>query len=711
MTLSPAPPALPSGLADNPRLDHWVAFPGPGQVIVRTGKVEIGQGVLTAMRQIAAEELDVAPDRIILQSGDTELTPNEGYTSGSQSVQFGGVALRLACAEVRQAMLEHTAATFGLPLGDLAVRDGAIVCGGRPTGHDYWSVAGAVDLTKAATGSAVPKAVSDYTVVGKNVPRVDLAAKLSGETVFIHDLAMEGALHARVIRQPCRGAAIGSVDEAAIRRSAAGPIDLVRHGNFLAVVAADETVAEKVAAAAAGHVVWHGVEPITPQQEEARWLLQRPAIDRIIGPAPTGPAPGQTTFEATYSRGYVAHASVAPSCAIAEFRDGKLRVWTHSQGVFPLQVALARMLKLDPADIAVTHMQGPGCYGHNGADDAAADAAVIALRMPGKPIRVRWRREEEFAFEPVSSSMVVTARAVLDASGRPADWTTEIWSGTHSGRPGREGQLLAEQALPDPPPPPEPGDVPEARGGGATRNADPLYDFATKRIVHHLIPDMPVRTSSLRGLGATANVFAIESCIDELAERCGQDPVAYRLSLLSDQRARRVIEQVAAMSGWRAGEPAGTGHAKGIAFARYKNRAAYAAVVAEVDVDEVIKLLRVWCAADAGLVINPDGAINQLEGGIIQAASWTLKEQVRLEETGIGSRDWESYPVLRFSEIPEVQVELVHPVCELPALGVGEASGGPTAAAIGNAVARALGVRLRDLPLTRERVTAALLAG
>lgn len=710
MTLS-ATPTLPSGLADNPHLDQWVGFPATGQVAVRTGKVEIGQGVLTALRQIAAEELDVAPDRISLQSGDTELTPNEGYTSGSQSIQFGGMALRLACAEVRLLMLEHVAATSGLALADLAVCDGVITHRGQRTTHDYWNLAGAVDLTRQATGRAAPKPVADYTVVGHSAPRIDLAARLSGEAAFIHDMALDGMLHARVIRQPCRTASIASIDESAIRRGLRGPFELVRQGNFLAVVAQDETVAETVAATAAGQVVWNGVEPITPQQEEARWLLQRPSVDRVSGDEPIGPSSGMTTLEATYSRGYVAHASVAPSCAVAVFQNGRLRVWTHSQGVYPLQAALSRALKLDPAKIAVTHVQGPGCYGHNGADDAAADAAVIALRMPGRPIRVRWRREEEFAFEPVSPSMVVTARAVLDATGRPADWTTEIWSGTHNARPGRDGQLLAEQALPDPPPPPEPSDVPESRGGGGTRNGDPLYDFVTKRIIHHLVPDMPVRTSALRGLGATANVFAIESFIDELAERAGTDPVAYRLSLLSDPRAREVIERVAAMSAWRAGAPVGTGAAKGIAFARYKNRAAYAAVVVEVAVDEAIKLSRVWCAADAGLVINPDGAINQLEGGIIQAASWTLKEQVRLEQTGIRSRDWESYPVLRFSEIPEVQVELVNPAADLAALGVGEASGGPTAAAIGNAVARALGIRLRDLPLTRERVAAALLAG
>jgi CO/xanthine dehydrogenase Mo-binding subunit len=439
-------------------------------------------------------------------------------------------------------------------------------------------------------------------------------------------------------------------------------------------------------------------------------LLQRPSIDRTLGsPEPDEPVRGLSRHEATYSRGYLAHASIAPSCGLAEFRDGHLQVWTHSQGVYPLKAAIARMLKLSPDAISVKHVQGPGCYGHNGADDAAADAAVIAFMMPGVPIRVRWRREEEFAFEPVSSAMMVTVRATLDEAGRPADWTTEIWSGTHSTRPGRDGQLLAEQALPNAPPPPPPADVPEAGGGGGTRNGEPLYDVAAKRIVHHLIPEIPVRVSALRGLGATANVFAIESFIDELAEKAGADPIAYRLSFLSDPRARKVVEHVARMCDWHPGEPAGTGRGRGFAFARYKNRAAYAAVVVELEVDEDIRLQRAWCAADAGLVINPDGAINQLEGGIIQSASWVLKEQVRLQGEGINSRDWDSYPILRFSEVPEVAVELVDPTSSHPALGVGEATAGPTAGAIGNAVAHALGVRLRHLPLTRERITAALL--
>jgi nicotinate dehydrogenase subunit B len=700
---------LPPLLAANPRLDRWVGFDQNGRVRVSTGRVEIGQGVLTAMRQIAAEELGVALDRIVLQSGDTELTPNEGYTAGSQSIQFGGVALRQVCAEVRGLFLDHAASAFGYSRADLAVDDGAIINRGAPTGHDYWSLAAAIDLACPARGDKLPEPAGGNRIVGHSAPRVDLAAKVFGEPVFVHDLVLDGMQHARVVRQPRRGAVIKSVDEAALRRAAKGPIEIVRAGNFLAVVGSDETVVEAVAAVAPNHVVWDGVEPISPFQEEARWLLQQPSLDRVVGAAPSpAPAPAASRYQATHTRMHIAHASIAPSCAVAVYRGGRLEVWTHSQGVYPLRDALARTVKLDPAMIRVMHVQGPGCYGHNGADDAAADAAVIAMRTPGKPVRVRWRREEEFGFEPVSPAMVVTASAVLDDAGRPSDWTTEIWSGRHTNRPGGGGNLLAAEALPDPPPAPPVTESSSPPGAG-TRNGDPLYAFPAKRIVHHLIPDTPVRTSSLRGLGATLNVFAIEGAMDELADRAGEDPVAYRLSVLSDPRARAVVERVAQLSAWRPGLPVGTGRGRGVGFARYKNIAAYAAVVAEVEVEDQVRLVRVWCACDAGLVINPDGAVNQLEGGIIQAASWALKEGVRLDAAGIGSRDWESYPVLRFTEVPDITVDLVGAGADLPPLGVGEAAGGPTVAAIGNAVAHALGARLRDLPLTRERVMTALL--
>ncbi len=710
MTLSNA---LPSVLADNPRLDRWLNFATPGRVELATGRVELGQGVLTAMTQIAAEELDVAFERITIRSGDTDETPNEGYTAGSQSMQAGGIALRAACAEVRALLLEEAARRLGCAAAEFSVRDGHVLRNGTPTQLDYWSLAQSVSLAREATGSAARKPVADYTIVGRNAARIDLPAKLFGKATFVHDMALDGMTHARVVRQPNRGATLDAIDEAAVRRAARAPISFVRERNFLAIVGDDETAVEAAARAAADHAPWRGVEQPSALQQEANWLLQRPSVDRVIGAPESDSARGLQSYEATYTRGHLAHASIAPSCALALYRDGRLTVWTHCQGVYPLRAALSRMLKLDLSAISVRHVQGPGCYGHNGADDAAADAAVIAVRLPGRPIRVRWRRQEEFAFEPVSPAMVVKVRATLDAAGHPVDWTTEIWSGTHQGRPGGGAALLAADALPDPPPVPPPNDVPEAAGGGATRNGEPLYDIAAKRIIHHLVPETPRRTSALRSLGAMPNIFALESFIDELAERAKQDPVRFRLERLSNPRARRVIERAAAMANWSEGEThanRGQAHrAKGIGLAQYKNRAAYAAVIVEVEVEESIRLVHAWCAADAGLVVNPDAVVNQLEGGIIQSASWALKEQVRFDNASGGPIDWETYPVLSFSEVPEIEIELIASDSDTP-LGVGEATAGPTAAAIGNAVSRALGVRMRDLPLTRERIMARLLA-
>ena len=700
-------PVLPGPLNDNPSLDRWVAFPSSGKVTVNTGRVELGQGVLTAMAQIAADELDVAMERITVHSGDTVRAPNEGYTAGSQSIQFGGVALRQACADARGLFLDQAAKILGCQASELTIRDGSVLRKDATTGQDYWTLAGAVNLAVKATGSGQRKAVADFKTIGQSSARLDLPGKIFGDAVFIHDMQLGGMVHARVVRQPNRGATIGAIDEAAIKRAAKDDVTFVRNGNFLAVIGDNETAVDLAAAAADTAVKWQNVEAPTATQQEANWLLQRPAVDRVFGaPEPASPQ-GKERYEATYTRGYLAHASISPSCGLAEYRGGHLTVWTHCQGVFPLRGAMVKILGLDASAITVHHVQGSGCYGHNGADDAAADAAIIAMQMPGKPIRVRWRREEEFVYEPKTPAMIVKVRALIDDEGKPADWTQEIWSPTHNLRPGAGGNLLGALALPNPPPEPPPNDVPEANGGGATRNGEPLYDIPAKRMLHHLVMEAPVRTSALRGLGATSNVFALECCIDELAERAGKDPVAYRLSITSDKRARAVIEKVASMANWQAGVAGGAGRGRGIAFARYKNRAAYCACVVELDVNDEIRLRHVWCATDAGLVVNPDGVINQLEGGIIQAASWVLKEQVRFDN-GVASFDWETYPVLKFSEVPEMTIELINTKDEVP-LGVGEVAGGPIAAAIGNAVSHALGTRIRDMPLTRERIMSSLL--
>ena len=703
-------PALPLSLTSNPSLDRWIKFEDGKTVRVASGKVEIGQGIVTALAQIAAEELDIPLDQVNLLAGSTEYGPDELYTSSSLSIMVSGASIRLVCAEVRLLLTEQAALRLNCAPEDLSVQDGAFYTDdGQATGLDYWDVAPALDLSQAPTGRGVPKPAAQHKIVGQSVPRADLPAKLTGGG-FLHDFTRPGMLHARMLRQPGPGAELVSLDEDAIRRASRDPeLQVVRRANFVAFVSAAEHAAERAAEAAEANAQWRNVRDIDQIAQDGLALIGKPSIDKTIGDEGT-PPPGSKVVEATYSRPFIAHASLGPSAAIAEYKDQHMTVWSHGQGMHPLRKNVAVGLGIPANNVTCHHMNGPGCYGHNGADDAAYDAAIIAHALPGTSIRLQWRREEEFRYEPVSPSMAVTIKVAVDNQGKPADWTSEIWSGTHVQRPGTtSGYLLAADALENPPPPVEPTDPPEERGGGGTRNAMPLYDIPAKRIQHHLIRSLPVRTSALRGLGAPTNVFAVEGMMDQLAELAGMDPVAYRLSIMSDTRARAVIERTAAMASWSSRGPGGEGKGLGIAFARYKNSASYSAVAVAVSVDVEVRLDHVWSATDAGLIINPDGLRNQLEGGIIQAASFALKERVLLEGDGIQSRDWDSYPILRFSEVPPVDVELIQPN-EHPSLGVGECTVAPTCAAIGNAVAHALGQRIYDMPLDRERIIASLLA-
>jgi nicotinate dehydrogenase subunit B len=699
---------LPLSIINNRRLDKWLRFQPDRTVKLAVGKVEIGQGVLIALSQIAAEELDVDLDRIDILSGDTQDAPDEGSTASSQSIEVSGRSVRLVSAELRSRVLGRLAQRLNCAPDDLTIDDGMFLQGGNPTGYDYWNFTAPEDFAADIQGTAVPKPPSAYKIVGQPVPRRDLLAKVTG-AAFIHDMVRPNMLHARALRQPSYGATLVSLDEAAIRRAAKGQIEIVRVGAFVAFVAADETVVQRAAVAAPAHAVWSGIRVLTPAMQEASWFTTQPADDRFFGDV-SPPAETGTIVSQTYARPFVAHAAIAPSCGLAELRDGHLSVWSHTQGVYPLRNSIADIVGLKRDQVTVRHAHGAGCYGHNGADDAALDAAVIAMQMQGKCIRVQWRREEEFGFEPVSTAHMTRIRAALDECGRPIDWTAEIWAGSHVQRPVFGGNMLAHEALPNAPAPSKANDPSEANGGGGTRNAFPLYDFLSKRVVHHLALATPVRTSSLRGLGALPNVFALECFMDELAERAGEDPVAYRLSLLSDPRARLLIETVAKRCGWASRGPVGTGRGLGLAWSRYKNKAAYACVAVELEVDKEVALRRVWCAADAGLVINPDGARNQLEGGIIHAASITLKEQVTFGENGISSLDWSTYPILTFSEVPEIDVKIIDNH-DMPTLGMGECTFGPMAAAIGNAIFHALGVRVREMPLTRQRIAAAMLKG
>ncbi|MEM5787390.1 MAG: molybdopterin cofactor-binding domain-containing protein, partial [Syntrophobacteraceae bacterium] len=448
-----------------------------------------------------------------------------------------------------------------------------------------------------------------------------------------------------------------------------------------------------------------------PEQAKIHdWLKAQQSEDAVVNQKKAASAARIARWlEATYTKNYVAHASIGPSCAVAEMKEGKLRIWSHTQGVYPLRNDIAGVLKMDPQAVIVSHVEGSGCYGHNGADDAALDAALLARAVPGRPVKVQWMRDDEFAWEPFGSAMVMHMRAGLAADGSIVDWRHELWSNGHSTRPARgSSNLLASWYLAEPL---EPGAI---RGGfqpaGAEdRNAVPLYDFPNQRITRHLIKEMPLRTSALRTLGAYGNVFALECFMDEAASAAGADPVEFRLRHLGDPRGRAVIETAAAKAGWKIGSASDGTHGRGFGFAKYKNLSCYVACVADVMVDREtgkVDVTRVVAAADAGQVINPKGLSMQIEGGIIQAASWTLKEAVGFDRAGVTSRDWAAYPILTFPDVPAVEVHLVNRP-EEKSLGSGEASTGPAGAAIVNAVSNALGRRIRDLPLVPERIRSA----
>lgn len=698
--------ALPRSLMENPWLDQWLSLAIPGRVRLNTGKVEIGQGILTALAQIAADELDVAFESVDIVSGRTDDAPNEYLTSGSLSVEVSGRSIQLAAALARHELRAVAARHLAAAAGDLTIRDGAILKDGHPTNLDIWLLSSEVGWHQRVTGEVAAKPAAKRRIIGRPLPRLDLPAKIRG-AAFIHDLDFAGMRHARIIRRPTVDARLIDLDDARVRAVFPG-VEIVRQGDFLAVLGKGEHETQRAFELASSLARWENAERTPMTQGLRDWLQARGSIATTVIATGDGAA-GQRRFEAVFTRPFIAHASIGPSCAVANFVDYNLRVWTHSQGVFPLRQQLARVLGLDLARVSVVHVQGAGCYGHNGADDVALDAALIAMARPGQPVRVQWTRRDEFQHAPCGAAMAVRLQARCNEIGEVIDWRHEIWSGPHNRRPGAGGgaNLLAAEALSPPWPRLDPEDVPLAAGGGATRNAEPLYDFPNRAVVLHGVHQMSVRSSALRSLGAHANVFAIESFMDELATAYGRDSLEWRLAHLRDPRAREVLIRVTQRAGWK-NAPTQENRAQGLAWARYKNHAAYCAIVAEVAAGDDIRVERIWCAVDAGAIVNPDGVCNQIEGGIIQATSWTLKEALDFDQAGITTENWEAYPILRFSEVPDIEIELTDRP-ELPMLGVGEAAQGPTTAAIANAVAKALNLRVRDLPLTRDRLVGAML--
>ncbi|MGA9090223.1 MAG: molybdopterin cofactor-binding domain-containing protein [Bradyrhizobium sp.] len=706
---APAAAPKPQGsLAKSPYLDSWIRIDADGSITAFTGKAELGQGFKTAFQQVAAEELDVPFASLKVVTADTRRTANEGYTAGSHSMQDSGTAIQNAAAQVRELLVAEAARRLNLPVENFRTENGAVIA---PDGQrfGYGDLVAGDMLHVQAQAKSVLKDPATYKVMGQPVPRVDIPAKVTGGAAYVQDMRLPGMVHARVVRPPSYGAQLTECDASTVEKLP-GVVKVIRNGNFLAVVAEKEFQSIKAMRALSAAAKWRETAVLPKQDDLPRMLTGLPSQDSTIFERNDPSAVGQKTLEASYTRPYQSHGSIGPSCAVAQSVNDAMTVWTHTQGVYPDRQAIAEMLRVPPASVRLIHVEGSGCYGHNGADDAAADAALIARELPGVPVRVQWMREQEHAWEPFGPAMVTRLKASLDGNGAISAWNFEVWSNTHSMRPGGAGSLLAAQHMAQPFAVPAPKPLPLPEGGG-DRNAIPIYKFPNAKVVHHFIPAMPVRISAMRALGAYHNVFSIESFMDELAGLAGADAVEFRLRHLDDRRGRDVIEKAAQGFGWQKGQKAPQNRGFGFAFARDKNLAAYCAIATEVEVNREtgrLRLVRAVAAVDSGQVVNPDGLINQVEGAIVQSMSWTLYEAVTFDDTRITSIDWQTYPILRFNSAPEkIEVHIINRP-GLPFLGSGETGQGPAAASIANAIANATGKRLRDLPLTRKKIKDAI---
>lgn len=702
-----------SGASSDPaldQLDSWLAVGADGSITLYSGKVELGTGVETALSQIVAEELDVPIGRVTVIQGSTGLVPDQGYTAGSRTLQSGGVQVRQAAATARQALLALAAARLGAPASALAVRNGTVFAGARSV--SYAELTGGRHFARAVDRAAPLKQPSAYTTVGRAVPRVELPAKVYGTHVYVHNVRVPGMLHGRVVRATAIGATRGAIDDHAAR-AIPGVVDIVHRANFVGVVAMREENA--IEAARALDVTWTPPAMPLPSLHDVydamHTTASRERVLTSIGNVDAPLADGARQLQATYFTPYQSHGSIGPSCAVADVRDDEATVWSGTQGSYALRDALAELLGIAPERVRVVWTEASGCYGHNGADDAAADAALLSQAVH-RPVRVQWSRADELGWDPKSPAMRMDVRGAVDARGRVVVWDYAVTTPTHSTRPGgHAGNLLAGQLL---------GLTGRSGFGGGDRNARHNYIFPADRVVSRQFEHGPLRPSAMRGLGAPANLFATESFMDELAAVAHVDPIQFRLGHLQDPRGIAVIQRVAELSGWeprpsprriaRAGDSA-MEVGRGIAFAQYENQFAYIATIAEVEVHPAsgrVRVRRACVAFDCGLIVNPDGLRNQIEGATIQGISRALLEAVRYDDRAVTSVDWKTYPILAFPDVPDtVEVALLnHP--DQPAWGAGEPATCTVAGAIANAIFDATGARVRAVPFTPERVRAAL---
>jgi nicotinate dehydrogenase subunit B len=675
----------PRDIPEGSQIDAWLQILEDGSVQVLTGKMELGQGLTVAMQQVAGEELNTPPEKIQIVLADTGLTQNEGYTAGSRSMERSAMQVRRAAAAAKAMLVSVAAEQWSLPSEQIQLEDGQVVRLDNNKKISFKNLLADRQLEGSITEDVVLKPKDQYEWVGRPISHPDLEKMVRGEALYVQDLRFPGMVHARVVKPKVYGAQLSNWPEEV--RQMPGVVKVIQNGSFLGVLAKEEFQAVKAMKTLEDGSKWNVDRPLPKVDSWADYMEKAGGT--------SGLNPDSHDHFAVYSKPYTMHGSIGPSCAVALYEEGKLYIWSSTQGVYPLRSTISDLTGLEEANIRVSGVRGSGCYGHNGADDVAADAALLAIAYPGKHIRLQWQRENEHQWEPYGSAMRMELAANLTSDGKISSWDYHLWSDGHSTRPrGNAGNLVSSRYLEEPF-----AFNPGARVGGGTRNSEPYYDIPSANVQDHYVKG-PLRVSALRGLGAYANIFAIESFMEELAEKAEKDPIDFRIQHSTDERSIAVLQKLKELT---QNEKAGEGEGIGFGFSRYKNTASYCAVAAKVKVDldaQKVTPLKMWAVIDAGETINPDGMKNQTEGGLIQAASWTLKEEVLFEDDQITSKDWSGYPILRYDAVPETEVHIIDRP-ELPALGAGEAAQGPTGAAIANAVYAACGKRIRELPVER----------
>lgn len=699
-------------LETNPELDGWLKFSSDGILTVFTGKVELGQKITTALALIAAEELYLDFNRVKIAAVNTEYSPEEQPTVGSNSIEESGEAIRQASAVARNILLNMASKKLNESIDRLEITDGNIRSILNNNITSYWDLIGDQKFNHKIEKLPILKSFKEYQIIGKSNFSKGFEKIISGKEEFIHDLEFPNMLHARVVRPPFYSARIVDLDLTKIK-SMSDILHIEKDGSFLGVVSEKEEKVVKAISILKKNIKWSKMSK--NNKEDISELLDKNNVKsyQVLDGTAVNKEPeseflnnDEDWIESTYIRPYHMHASIGPSAAAALLDKNRYFVWSHSQGIFLLRKALASVLEIDEKFVIVNHVPGAGCYGHNGADDAALDAALLARKLPGRHVLLKWEREDEHKWEPYGSAMLIKMKACLDDEGKVKLWYHQTYSDVHSSRPKHKenfSNLLASWHLENPLKP-LPKNAWLVFHGGIHRNADPIYDFAKKSIIKTPVHDLPLRVSALRTLGAYANVFAIESFMDELASINEIDPLDFRLKHLRDDRAIHLLKTLGKETDWY-NQQMKDGCGRGMGFARYKNTKCYAAVIVELEVDDYgnINLQKAFIFADAGQIIDRNGLKSQLEGGFIQSASWTLKEEVKFEGEEVLSIDWESYPIIKFSEVPDIETILIDRPNELP-LGAGEATQGPTAAAIANAVFNATGIRLKRIPFTSENL-------